>query len=97
LVVRLFGIFVTLAGSLALLARFLTAALLLTGLLTRRLILLAVRVVPIKENGSSALLTRCNGQPDIFWFTFPHSLFSLVSDCGEFNGDCFGVTGRPYA
>ena len=41
LVVRLFGIFVTLAGSLALLARFLTAALLLTGLLTGRLILLA--------------------------------------------------------
>jgi hypothetical protein len=39
--VRLFGIFVTLAGGLALLARFLTAALLLTRLLTRRLILLA--------------------------------------------------------
>ena len=45
LVVRLFGIFVTLAGSLTLLARFLTAALLLTGLLTRRLILLAGLVV----------------------------------------------------
>jgi hypothetical protein len=41
LLVRLFGIFVTLAGGLALLARFLTAALLLAGLLTRRLIRLA--------------------------------------------------------
>jgi hypothetical protein len=39
--VRLLGVLVTLAGGLALLARFLTAALLLTGLLTRRLILLA--------------------------------------------------------
>jgi hypothetical protein len=34
LVVRLLGIFVTLCGSLTLLARLLTAALLLTGLLT---------------------------------------------------------------
>jgi hypothetical protein len=41
LLVRLFGIFVTLARSLTLLARFLTATLLPTGLLTRRLILLA--------------------------------------------------------
>jgi hypothetical protein len=41
LVVRLFGIFGILAGSLALLAGFLTAALLLTRLLTRRLFLLA--------------------------------------------------------
>jgi len=41
LLVRLFGIFVTTAGLLALLARFLTAALLLTWLLTRCLILLA--------------------------------------------------------
>jgi hypothetical protein len=41
LVERLFGIFVILAGSLALLARFLAATLLLTGFLTRRLILLA--------------------------------------------------------
>ena len=38
---RLFGIFGILAGSLALLAGFLTAALLLTRLLTRRLFLLA--------------------------------------------------------
>jgi hypothetical protein len=41
LVERLFGIFITLARGLALLARFRAAALLLTGLLTRRLILLA--------------------------------------------------------
>jgi hypothetical protein len=41
LLVRLFGIFVTTAGLLALLAGFLTAALLLTWLLTRCLILLA--------------------------------------------------------
>jgi hypothetical protein len=41
LLVRLFGIFGILAGSLALLAGFLTAALLLTWLLTRCLILLA--------------------------------------------------------
>jgi hypothetical protein len=41
LVERLFRISITLAGSLALLARFLAAALLLTGFLTRRLILLA--------------------------------------------------------
>jgi hypothetical protein len=41
LLVRLFGILIPLAGRLALLARFLTAALLLTRLLTRRLILLA--------------------------------------------------------
>jgi hypothetical protein len=40
LIVRLLGIFVTLCGSLALLAGFLTTALLLTGLLTRRLVLL---------------------------------------------------------
>jgi len=39
LVVRLLGTLVTLCGSLALLARLLTAALLLAGLLTRRLIL----------------------------------------------------------
>ncbi|MBR1146637.1 hypothetical protein [Bradyrhizobium sp. AUGA SZCCT0431] len=41
LIGRQLGIFVTLAGSLTLLARILTAALLLTRLLTRRLILLA--------------------------------------------------------
>jgi hypothetical protein len=41
LVERLFGNFIILAGSLALLAWFLTTALLLTGFLTRRLILLA--------------------------------------------------------
>src|SRR5260370_16804492 len=44
LLVRLFGLFrisVTLAGSLTLLARIPTAALLLTGFLNRRLILLA--------------------------------------------------------
>jgi hypothetical protein len=41
LVVRLFGIFVTFARRLALLAQFLAAALLLTGFLTRCLILLA--------------------------------------------------------
>jgi hypothetical protein len=41
LLVRLLGIFVTLGGSVALLAGFLTAALLLAGLLIRRLILLA--------------------------------------------------------
>jgi energy-converting hydrogenase Eha subunit E len=41
LVVRLFGIFVTFARRLALLTRFLAAALLLTGFLTRCLILLA--------------------------------------------------------
>lgn len=41
LVERLFGIPVTLAGGLTLLARFQAATLLLTGLLTRRLILLA--------------------------------------------------------
>jgi hypothetical protein len=40
LIVRLLRIFVTLCGSLALLAGFLTTALLLTGLLTRRLVLL---------------------------------------------------------
>jgi hypothetical protein len=40
LIVRLLGIFVTLCGSLALLAGFLTTALLLTGLLTRRFVLL---------------------------------------------------------
>jgi hypothetical protein len=39
--VRLLGFLVALGGSLALLAGFLTAALLLTGLLIRRLILLA--------------------------------------------------------
>jgi hypothetical protein len=41
LVERLFGISITLARGLALLARFRAAALLLPGLLTRRLILLA--------------------------------------------------------
>jgi hypothetical protein len=41
LVERLFRISITFAGSLALLARFLAAALLLTGFLTRRLIVLA--------------------------------------------------------
>jgi hypothetical protein len=41
LVEWLFGISITLAGGLTLLARFRTAALLLTGLLTRRLIPLA--------------------------------------------------------
>jgi hypothetical protein len=41
LVERLFGISIVLARSLALLARFRAAALLLTGFLTRRLILLA--------------------------------------------------------
>jgi hypothetical protein len=41
LLARLFGIFVTTAGFLALLAGFLTTALLLTRLLTRCLILLA--------------------------------------------------------
>jgi hypothetical protein len=41
LVERLFWISITLAGSLALLARFLAAASLLTGFLTRRLIVLA--------------------------------------------------------
>jgi hypothetical protein len=41
LVERLFGISITLAGGLTLLARFRAAALLVTGLLTRRLILLA--------------------------------------------------------
>jgi len=41
LVERFFRISITLAGSLALLARFLAAALLLTGFLTRRLIVLA--------------------------------------------------------
>jgi len=41
LVGRPFGIFIALIGSLALLARFLATALLLTGLLARRLILLA--------------------------------------------------------
>jgi hypothetical protein len=41
LVERLSGISITLARGLALLARFPAAALLLTGLLTRRLILLA--------------------------------------------------------
>jgi hypothetical protein len=40
LVEWLFGISIVLAGSLALLAGFLTTALLLTGFLTRRLILL---------------------------------------------------------
>jgi hypothetical protein len=40
LIVRLLGIFVTLCGSLALLAGFLTTALLLTGLLTWRLVLM---------------------------------------------------------
>jgi hypothetical protein len=40
LIVRLLRIFVTLCGRLALLAGFLTTALLLTGLLTRRLVLL---------------------------------------------------------
>ncbi len=41
MIVRLFGIFITLARGLALLAGFLATALLLTGLLTRYLILLA--------------------------------------------------------
>ncbi|HEY5504931.1 MAG TPA: hypothetical protein VIK28_07215 [Sedimentisphaerales bacterium] len=41
MVERLFGISITLAGAPTLLARFRAAALLLTGLLTRRLILLA--------------------------------------------------------
>jgi len=45
LVERLFGISITLARGLALLARFRAAALLLTGLLTRRLILLAGSVL----------------------------------------------------
>src|SRR5580704_8746299 len=48
LVVRLFGIFATFCGSLALLARFLTAALLRGGLLPRRLILLA-RLVLVRH------------------------------------------------
>jgi len=45
LVERLFGISVVLGESLALLARFRAAALLLTGLLTRRLIRLAGSVL----------------------------------------------------
>ena len=45
LIVRHLGIFVTLAGGLTLLARILTAALLLTGFLARRLILLAALVL----------------------------------------------------
>jgi hypothetical protein len=48
LVERLFGISITLAGGLTLLARFRAAALLLTGLLTRRLILLA-RLVLVRH------------------------------------------------
>jgi hypothetical protein len=48
LVERLFGISITLAGRLTLLAWFRAAALLLTGLLTRRLILLA-RLVLVRH------------------------------------------------
>jgi hypothetical protein len=48
LVERLFGISITLAGGLTLLARFRAAALLLTGFLTRRLILLA-RLVLVRH------------------------------------------------
>jgi hypothetical protein len=48
LVGRLFGIPITLAGGLTLLARFRAATLLLTGLLTRRLILLA-RLVLVRH------------------------------------------------
>jgi hypothetical protein len=64
LVEWLFGISITLAGSLALLARFLAAALLLTGLLARRLILLAglvlVRhVVCFRGNIMPTAQSRC--------------------------------------
>jgi hypothetical protein len=64
LIVRHFGIFVTLAGCLTLLARGLTATLLLTGFLTRRLILLAglvlVRhVVSFHGNITTTEKSRC--------------------------------------
>jgi hypothetical protein len=49
LVVRFFGIFGVLAGRLALLARLLTAALLLTWLLTRCLILLAGLLILVRH------------------------------------------------
>jgi hypothetical protein len=35
-----------------------------------------VGVVPIKEKWQFALSPPCDGQPDTFWFAFPHSLFS---------------------
>jgi hypothetical protein len=69
LIVRLFGIFITLARGLALLAGLLATALLLTGLLTRCLILLAGLVLShlVSFHGersnspdSWSFLTKCN-------------------------------------
>jgi hypothetical protein len=64
LVVRLFGIFITLCGSLALLARFLAATLLRSGLLTRRLILLAGLVLVrhvVSFHGNADTTARSSG------------------------------------
>jgi hypothetical protein len=64
---RLLGIFVALGGSLALLARFLTAALLLTGLLIRRLIRLAGLVLvrhAVSFHGTSVQRLRVRVRSD---------------------------------
>jgi hypothetical protein len=64
LVVRLFGVFITLCGSLALLARFLAATLLRSGLLTRRLILLAGLVLVrhvVSFHGNAGTTARSSG------------------------------------
>jgi hypothetical protein len=64
LVVRLLGIFVTLCGNLTLLARFLTAALLLTGLLTRWSIWLPGRVLVrhgVSFHGNTHTTVRSSG------------------------------------
>jgi hypothetical protein len=51
-----------------------------------------VRVVPIGK-WQSALSPLCDGQPETFWFAFPHLLFALfyfISNCAELNGDWAG-------
>jgi hypothetical protein len=67
LIVRLFGVFVTLAGSLALLTGFLTTALLLTGFLTRVLILRAGLVLvrhAVSFRGNTITTAQTLGRSD---------------------------------
>jgi hypothetical protein len=79
--------FVTLCGSLALLARFLTAALLLAGLLSRRLILLA-RLVLVRHgfsfDGNTIPTARSSG-------SFPTWKISGLQYCKHVSLTCSGL------
>jgi hypothetical protein len=97
LIVRLLRIFIILAWCLALLAGFLAAALLLTGLLTRSLILLAGLVlvrhaVSFHGNGLTTAQSLRRSDKRKMAIRIADISFDSASDCAGLSGNCSDMT-----